>query len=214
MSNKNKSIIPPELENWTGNFDELVSTSSELLSRLSPETSAPSGSVIRYYQQQGVVGRGTPKGRTREFSSKELEQVITAKQMAEQNIPLSLVKSALDNDGKTPAEKLVSQMMSSAGIVGKTPVRSTIPSQSGPNLSASASNPLLMNMAAAANPASPASQPAQYVTLPAGGTVRYELGSGVAVELSTHEKTENQAKALRLFAQQLIGGTKINPKTP
>lgn len=214
MTEKKKQPgIPPDLKNWKGNFDELVSTSSQVLSQISPGTSLPSGSVIRYYQQQGVVGRGTPKGRTREFSTKELEQVITAKQMAEKNIPLSLVKSALEAEtGKSPAELLVSEMMNSAGL---GTVKKQVKDQHNPLLATSASNLISPSPFYTQRRASESSdeQASQYVTLPAGGTVRYELGSGVVVEMSTQEKTEDQAEALRCFAQQLIDGTKIDPKT-
>ena len=210
---KNKPCIPSDLKNWKGNFDELVSTSSQVLSQISPGISLPSGSVIRYYQQQGVVGRGIPKGRTREFSTKELEQVITAKQMAEQNIPLSLVKSALEaGTGTSPAELLVSQMMNSAGL---GTVKKQVKDQNNPLLAASAANLSFPSSLHTQGRASVPSneQAGQYVTLPVGGTVRYELGSGVVVEMSTQEKTEDQAEALRCFAQQLIDGTKIDPKT-
>lgn len=216
--NDKPPTLPPELQDWTGTFDDLVSTSAHLLAQTNPSISAPSGSAVRYYQQNGVVGRGTAQGRTRLFSAKELEQVITAKQMAEQNVPLALVRSAIEQKQATPAEQLVAQMLRQSptsdapkmtsqlarSAIARRPLSGSVaPATAMFNQSFGAGAPQMLQTAE--------SEKSEYVTLPAGGTVRYALDAGTTVELSTHESTQAQAEALRRLADQLMAGLSSSP---
>lgn len=215
------NVLPEEFKNWTGSFEDLVSTSTQLLAQLTPEVSAPSASVIRYYQQQGVVGRGITRGRTKVFTAAELEQVITAKQMAGQKVPLSLVRSAYETQPAkaTTAQNLVADMMKRAGLSQTYATNSVLPKQTyraafqppkpvDPGLIEQAqaligsSGPQLDNLLNDVFK----SQATQYVSLPTGGTARYTLSEGVSVELSTNGDIQAQAQALHNFADQLLAG--------
>lgn len=215
--------IPDEWNDWEGNFDELVVASDAVLKQIAPDVHPPSGSIVRYYQQQGVVGRGETRGRTKRFGADELAQVVGAKWLAQQNIPLSLARSAASNSEKSevvrshPAQTLVSQLMQNAGLLTQstpknpdTGILRAFPATtvSGCILGLSgASTPVL-------NEATPKSRgsTSDYVSIPTGGIVRYSLNAGAVVELNTTGDIQAQATAIQTFVNQLVSAPhKLSP---
>jgi hypothetical protein len=97
MTMNNKLNWPQDYETWTGGFDDLVATSTQILNDICPDAGAPTTSLVRYYQQQGAVGRGKREGRGSTFSFSELAQVVASKQMVSQQVPLSIAKEVMSN---------------------------------------------------------------------------------------------------------------------
>jgi hypothetical protein len=220
--------LPPNWKDWEGNFDELVAASGQVLGEVAPQASSPTTSLVRYYQQQQVVGRGETHGRTRRFTARELGQVVGAKWMAEQNIPLAIAKTVLQGEEpQTPAESVVAELMRGAGLDGTNKAPNVAWAGSpkaiggaaalGQTLSCSnaalAPSALRGSMTRSAIPESMAmmslelnDSQANYITLPAGGTMRYALEAGTTVELAAHGDIKTQAKALQQLAEQLLAG--------
>lgn len=235
-STSSTPALPAEWKNWEGTFDELILESGKVLAQVAPGTSQPSGSLVRYYQQKGVVGRGRTQGRTKRFGAEELAQVVGAKWLAEQSIPLSLAKTAVtsspENPQPHPAQTLVAQLMQSAGLGGPAPsahatvgrdalLRSALGSRALgaglPTHSVSAafpgSTPRAMANAFVPQASGLDSSTPEYVSLPAGGTVRYALDAGTTVELATDGDIKAQAQALRTLADQLLANLNKNSPT-
>lgn len=228
--------LPAEWQNWEGTFDELILESGKVLAQVAPGTSQPSGSLVRYYQQKGMVGRGRPQGRTKRFGAEELAQVVGTKWLAEQSIPLALAKTAVtsspENPQAHPAQSLVAQLMQSAGLGGSTPsvhasagqdsmlrgalgIRSSgMALQQASFADLSGQTPLAMTNAFVSQANGLDSSPPEYVSLPAGGTVRYALDAGTTVELATDGDIKAQAQALRTLADQLLANLSKNSPTP
>lgn len=239
---QNPSSVPPlpdEWQNWEGTFDELILESGKVLAQVAPGTSQPSGSLVRYYQQKGVVGRGRTQGRTKRFGAEELAQVVSTKWLAEQSIPLSLAKTAVtsspENSQHHPAQALVAQLMQSAGLGTTTSAPQSAAGGAGSLLDnafpmraigggTSGRSPILMvgqapqamvnSFVSQAIEPEPESSPPEYVSLPAGGTVRYALAAGTTVELATDGDIKAQAQALRTLADQLLANLSKNSPTP
>lgn len=99
--NENKTDSPakwPEgYRNWTGDFNDLVSTAGQIVARLNPGTKPPSASLIRHYQQIGCVGRGQKQGRASIFGFNELFQAVAAKDMAGSGMGLDLASQLVNN---------------------------------------------------------------------------------------------------------------------
>jgi len=215
--------IPEEWNNWEGNFDELVVASGAVLKQIAPDVQPPSGSIVRYYQQQGVVGRGATQGRTKRFGADELSQVVSAKWLAQQNIPLSLARSAVVNSDKSevvrshPAQTLVSQLMQNAGLLTQSTQKKpetdilrafTASTVSGGTLGLSGASTPALNKAIPRSKSSTS----DYVSIPTGGIVRYSLDAGAVVELNTTGDIQAQATAIQTFVNQLVSAPhKLSP---
>ena len=120
MNNETKAW-PQDYLNWTGGFNELVDTATTILSDIAPEAKAPTASIVRYYQQQDLVGRGTRKGKTSEFSFQDLSQLVATKQMLDQQVSLSVTKNVFDH---VPAA-YISSLDTSFGRYSSTPAMAT-----------------------------------------------------------------------------------------
>ena len=213
-SNPQPPKLPDQWNDWEGTFDELIVESGKVLAQVSPETTSPSGSLVRYYQQKGVVGRGTTSGRTKRFGAQELSQVVGAKWLVGNSIPLDLAKSAITGaaGGEAhPAQALVAQLMQSAGLADT--VKAATPKTAAPMPSPRHSafmaqsvegGAMAMSNAMFSSTSSIGAPPIDYVSLPAGGTVRYALEAGTTVELATDGDIQAQAQALQTLATQLL----------
>ena len=124
-------IIPDEWKDWKGNFHELVTVSAKIIRANYPDIEVPTASIVRYYQQVGLVGRGETVGRSSIFSVKEIREIISAKWLVKHGISLNTAKKYQDTAYSSPKENdsdqqsnsvmsLVSQMMTSAGISEST----------------------------------------------------------------------------------------------
>ena len=119
--NNDTKIWPQDYLDWTGGFNELVETATTVLNDIAPEAKAPTSSIVRYYQQQDLVGRGTRKGKTSEFSFQDLSQLVATKQMLDQQVSLSVTKSVFDH---VPAA-YISGLDPSFGQYSSTPAMAT-----------------------------------------------------------------------------------------
>lgn len=216
---------PEEYLAWSGSFDDLVSTSAEVLADICPEAGAPTTSLVRYYQQQGAVGRGERKGRVASFSFPELAQVVAAKQMVTNQVPLAiakeLMKSSVDNIylnetsvgeiqrsyAQTPAAAASLVMHASEAKVGNPAeqlVAKLMKQNANPPIAASGPLARAIHQVAPASLPMAASIGATNRHVPPGGTIRYSLAHGVNVEIpADHPDRRSQAQALRDFADQL-----------
>lgn len=126
---------PDDYKQWQGSFDELVETAGEIISKTTTETTKPTASLIRHYQQIGAVGRGEKMGRSRVFGFEDLVSVVATKGLVKQGIGLditsSLVKKASpellqaysSSYQPSSAVSLVDSLMADAGILGgQTPM--------------------------------------------------------------------------------------------
>lgn len=76
---------PADYLTWSGSFSELVKTASEVLALLEPHAKPPTERLLRYYQQQGVLGRGERQGNRSLFGFDDLERVVATKGLVQQN---------------------------------------------------------------------------------------------------------------------------------
>ena len=97
MTMSKKLNWPEDYQSWKGGFDELVATSTQVLGDICPDAGPPTTSLVRYYQQQGAVGRGKREGRGSVFSFDELAQIVASKQMVSQQVPLAIAKEVMSN---------------------------------------------------------------------------------------------------------------------
>ena len=95
-------LWPQDYQQWTGSFKELVAAAQAVVAQLEPQAKAPTERLLRYYQQQGVLGRGTRgHGNQAVFGFEDLAAIVTAKSLVQQNW-------TLDNAAKlfaTPGQK-------------------------------------------------------------------------------------------------------------
>lgn len=76
---------PDGYRDWSGSFQELVDTAAAVLAALEPSAKAPTARLLRYYQQQGVLGRGTRQGNRSVFRFADLERVVATKGLVQNN---------------------------------------------------------------------------------------------------------------------------------
>lgn len=214
---------PDDYRNWTGNFDELVSTAAQVIDDLGMQVGAPTTSLVRYYQQQGVVGRGCRAGRGASFSFDELSQVVMAKQMVSNQMPLAIARAVMSNasaddiyktaayqsysDCDTPAVAASVVMQTNSPARGNAAEQLVAKLMSQNNLSATPSQMRPIAAATLPQAAMTTTQPQPHI--PPGGVLRYALAHGVQVEIPADQNNRHmQAQALRDFADAL------DPQTP
>lgn len=230
MKTMNKELQWPEdYQNWSGTFEDLVSAAGDILARIDPKAGVPTASLVRYYQQQGAVGRGQKKGRSSEFGYDDLARVVATKLMANQQVPLSISKEML-------AYTSVDTIVRNAGIPDETlyasPAVATsvaLSNQAGNQAeltvakllaSASYGDTPMENMRGSAHSymsltgslpsptramnAAVVQAAAPQPALPPGGVLRYTLAGNVVVEIPADGNQRTiQADALRTFADQI-----------
>lgn len=224
---------PEDYETWTGGFDDLVATSTHILNEVCPEIGAPTTSLVRYYQQQGAVGRGKREGRGSTFSFTELAQIVASKQMVSQQVPLSIAKEVMSNASietiygnesvshayhslaNTPAAAASTVMLRSISKKANTAEQlvAKLMSQSGAPKHAmlNATSMVMGTPLTSITGGLPLSslgvpQACQLPTPPSGGVgvLRYSLPNGVSVEIpADRHDRQLQAQTLREFADQL-----------
>lgn len=216
---------PDDYRNWTGNFDELVSTAAQVIEHLGMQVGSPTTSLVRYYQQQGVVGRGSRAGRGASFSFEELSQVVMAKQMVSNQMPLAIARAVMSNASADDIYKTASYQSYSAcdtPAVAASVVMQTNTNKSGnaaeqmvaklmgqSNLSGT-SSPVRATASSVFPQAATIHQPTQQNN-PPGGVLRYTLPHSVQVEIPADQSDRiMQAQALRDFADVLDP----QPQTP
>lgn len=129
---------PDDYKGWSGTIKDLADMAARVLEQLDPQAKAPNIRLLRYYQQLGVVGRGQKKGATAMFGFNDLERVVAAKGLVQQNWTLDQavnllnshpapVSSLLYGDVSAPHEPTLS---SPAPAVKDKPASSTPPSAS------------------------------------------------------------------------------------
>lgn len=230
MSHANKRW-PDDYKEWKGNFDELIRTSAQVLRQVCPAVEPPTASLVRYYQNQGVVGKGTRQGRGAVFSVEELSQVVGAKQMVANQVPLAIAREifnspeyaastylpktsdyaspaiatsvALQNadKGKNEAEKLVAHLMMQSSNTPAPQLGGT--SHARRSLAAFLA-PAGAHVPRVDTPVSAPLPPQTVSPLPPGGVLRYALDHGVCVEIPADDQDRRaQAQALRDFAERI-----------
>lgn len=216
---------PDDYQEWTGSFEELVTTAGKILEEIDPAGGVPTGSLVRYYQQQGAVGRGRKNGRSACFDHEDLARVVATKQMANQQVPLSITKEFLayapvdtivrnsgicsDTTYSSPAAAASAVLSHQTGNEAERAVAKLLASSNYANCGLEGGSGILRGAIAPMpvefsdvknNALLMQSQP----TLPPGGVVRYALTAGVTVEIPADGgRRKEQAEALRAFAQQL-----------
>lgn len=216
---KNQALTwPQDYLNWTGGFDDLVTTASEILKQVAPGMKAPTASIVRYYQQQNLVGRGVRQGKTSQFSFEDLSQLVTTKQMLDQQVSLTMTKNVFEN---VPAT-YISQMDPSMGAYASSPAAATTMllnnsssfESNGKNTKASQLVSGLLSQAYAQE--APVYQSGSVSTSGLGGAIgrnpfppvilpdRHVLLPGLVVEIYPQLSTpQAQANALRDLADQI-----------
>lgn len=118
---------PDDYRDWTGTFRDLAITATEVLAVLEPQAKAPTERLLRYYQNQGVLGRGEKQGNRALFAFADLERVVAAKGLVQQNWTLDNAAKLFSSVGPHP------EAVSSLLYASPTPMSSP-----GPALNASA----------------------------------------------------------------------------
>lgn len=87
---------------WTGNFEDLLRESGDLLEQ--EGLPRPTPSLLRYYQRQGLLGKGERRGREAHFSEEDLSRVLTAKKLVNEGWSLKGATGLVNNS--SPSEAL------------------------------------------------------------------------------------------------------------
>lgn len=93
---------PDDYRQWTGSFRDLVRVATEVLAQLEPEAKAPTERLLRYYQQEGVLGRGSRQGNSAVFNFADLERVVATKSLVQQNWTLDNAAKLFSTSGQQP----------------------------------------------------------------------------------------------------------------
>ena len=112
MKTPSTKIWPDDYRQWTGSFRELAATAAEVLALLEPAAKAPTERLLRYYQQEGVLGRGSRQGNRSLFDFSDLERVVATKGLVQQNWTLDNAAKLFSTAGQTP-EAVTSLMYAS-----------------------------------------------------------------------------------------------------
>lgn len=150
---------PDDYRQWSGDFRALVETAAEVLRALEPTAKAPNERLLRYYQQQGVLGRGRKEGNRSVFTFEDLDRVVAAKALVNNSWTLEHAATLFANT--PPAETAPAGY---AGLVyGVSAPGSEEKIASALNLSAGLSTPPVHAFHAATAPGAPSSAMAQSV---------------------------------------------------
>lgn len=130
-TNNSPKQWPDAYRDWTGTFRDLATTATEVLAVLEPQAKAPTERLLRYYQHQGVLGRGEKQGNRALFTFADLERVVAAKGLVQQNWTLDNAAKLFSSAGEHP------EAVSALLYASPTPM-----SSAGPALNASAASGL------------------------------------------------------------------------
>jgi hypothetical protein len=83
------------LSAWSGNFDALLKHSGDLLEI--EGLRRPTASLLRYYQRQGLLGKGSKQGREAVFSQEDLQRVLAAKKLIKAGWSLDAATGAVNS---------------------------------------------------------------------------------------------------------------------
>lgn len=119
MNRNTPNRWPDDYLTWTGSFKDLVSASAEVLAVLDPTVKAPNERLLRYYQQESILGRGQKlqDGNRAVFSFDDLERVVAAKGLVKQNWTLSNAAKLLSSTDPS-SESVTSLLYASPAPMG------------------------------------------------------------------------------------------------
>lgn len=90
-------LWPHDYHTWTGNLSELVDTANTILRDQDPAAPLVTVRTARHYQGEGALGRGTKQGRAAAFNFHDLAQLVSAKSLVNEGLPISYTSSLLAN---------------------------------------------------------------------------------------------------------------------
>ena len=105
MKTSSPPVWPQDYRQWTGSFKELVTTAQEVLALLEPTAKPPTERLLRYYQQNNVLGRGRRgHGNQAVFGFEDLAAIVTAKGLVQQNWTLDNAAKLLATPGQKASD--------------------------------------------------------------------------------------------------------------
>lgn len=106
-----------DLKNWSGDFNDLVSTANDVLPSLNRSAAPITPRLVRRYQEAGAVGRGRREGKSSRFGWDELASLTMTKAIVQGGWPLEGAAALVSS---TPTEALAARLTSEAsGEAGK-----------------------------------------------------------------------------------------------
>lgn len=100
-----------DLKNWSGDFNDLVSTANDVLPSLNRSAAPITPRLVRRYQEAGAVGRGKREGKSSRFGWNELAALAMTKAIVQGGWPLEGAAALVSS---TPTEALATRLTGEA----------------------------------------------------------------------------------------------------